>query len=141
MENISIDVFGLEKKVSENVNQFLQHVAIKEQKEIALLDVRISKPENSLRADLFYKEGFLKTIPTIELIKFFTGEVSIPGLQEKIILKVERLLETCSHEHNISWERMTIRISKHEGNVQVSLFDANRFIRIIPIKELIKFFN
>ncbi len=141
MEKITIDVFGYEKKVSKSVTEYLSILSSKENIPQELLNIKISRPRNQISVEMLSHNTVIKPIPSRELVSFFTGDVMMPGLYNKIILQTCKFLELLSQETNITWENLNIRISNPADKVLVAVFDGHTFRKFIPVRELIKFFN
>lgn len=143
MEDVSIDVFGYEKKVAENLSNYLDALARENKIPQSSINIRISMLNNGLAAHVFHLESHLRQATFKELIDFFMGQgvVVVFDMEVKIRRNVMGYFCQYSVEKNIPVQAMTVRISKPSEKVQAVVYNQSECVESIPLKELIKYFK
>ena len=143
VENISVDVFGYEKKVAANVLSYLRQVARDEGVRYDVLHVRIIRQPARLRAFLHLRDKQLREIPLRELIAFFAGEIiaTLPGVEAKITAKVSGFLQELSEKSRIEPDKLKVCISAEGEKIIVRAHYNHLLIEDIPLRDLVKYFR
>lgn len=143
MEDVTIDVFGIEKKVHENVKDYMEEMAKKYRVPVKHLNVRISQPDQELEADVYHFDQRIKSTSYQELANFFLGEgvSEILDLEKKIKESIAKYLTTYAIEHAVSRPLLVVRIDLRGDQAQAKAYDRSELLNVIPIKHLIKHFN
>lgn len=141
VKDIKVDLFGYEKTVSDNINNYFIALSKKYNIEQNLLDVRIGK-QQALSIQLFYEGQFLQKISTDELISFFMGE-GANGLvtKHKIELDVSNYLSTYATTNTLNVNRLTIRLSQPVNELMIIAYEGETAKGTLELKELIKHFK
>ena len=143
VENISVDVFGYEKKVSKNVMQYLTKASREEHVPLGQLFARILIKGNTVRVYLHHQGKLLKEIPVKELVYFFAGQgaADLLGIESKVVESVKTYINELSKQHEVYDDQLQIRIATDEKKVIVGAYNHMAFIKEIPVKELVKYFK
>ena len=144
MDGISIDVFGYEEKVNENVLKYINELEYREQIVRSGINVRIGMESNALSVKLYCFSNLIRSIEISELIRFFYGEgmSELLNLKPKVNSKVTAYLEMLSATRHVPIGQINVRISSPEDKVvSVSMYDDHTFHSHLKIKELIKYFK
>lgn len=143
MDGVTIDVFGYEKKVSENVTSYLGTISDTHRIPLSNVNIRITKPAGELKADIYYLDGHVRKATLNELVDFFMGEgtTKVFDLEVKVKKNVSDYLEEYSEEKGIAIQALNIRISKPNKQVMVVAYNQAEYVDGIPLKELIKYFK
>ena len=142
MNNVTIDLFGLEDKVNTNVVEYLNGLTKQSGVEHSL-NILISMPGSTPKAHLYHGTRYLREIPIKELLCFFVGEgaaLLIPNLESKIVLNVANYLTELADSNNIPLQSLNIRISEENNKVVCEACTYEVFQLLIPLKDLIKYF-
>lgn len=143
MDGVTIDVFGYEKKVSENVSRYLGTLSDTERIPLSNINIRIAKPAEQLEANIFYLDGHIRSASMQELVNFFMGEgtTKVFDLENKITKSVTAYLTEFSEDKCIPLPGLNIRISKPNEKVIAVAYNRAEYVENIPLKELIKYFK
>jgi hypothetical protein len=143
MNDVTIDVFGYEKKVIENITSYLETISNANKVPPNHINIRISKPAGELEVSIHYLDSLIKKVSLKELIHFFMGSetAGLFNIEEKIKNRVRSYLQEFSKENNIGLEALNIRISKPKDKVLVVAYNSAEYVTSIPLKELIKQFK
>ena len=143
MNDASIDVFGYEKKVTENISNYL--LVLAEQHKISKFQVcvRISQPKDKLKAHLYYLDSSLKEISFKELLDFFLGEGTsvLFDMENKIRHNVMKYFFQYAQEKKLPLHTLNIVISQPSDSILAVAYKQTEVIENIPLKELIKYFK
>ncbi len=143
-ENISVDIFGYEKKITKNVVQYLNKMAIEERIPVAQLFVRIVDLHNTIRVFVHHKGKQLKEIPVKQLALFFAGPetVHLPGIEGKIANSIRKYIDESSKRHELNDDNLQIRISlKGTNEVNVDICHHTWILENVSVKDLVKYFK
>jgi hypothetical protein len=143
-ENIHVDIFGYEKRITKNITQYLDKTAKEQSIPIAQLFVRIVNLHDTIRVYVHHKGRQLKEIPVKELAYFFAGEetASLPGIGEKIANNIKKYMDEKSTHYNITDGNLQIRIHlKGADEVRIDIFHFTWLLEDVEMKELIKYFK
>lgn len=143
MSNISVDVFGYEKKVTNNIIQYFKKKSSEERIPIHHLFIRIYREGTTVRVFLYRNGKLVKEVPVGDLVCFFAGESTsqILGIELKIIGSVSRYLEEFSKANEIVLELLNVLISCEGKEVAIGAYNKNEHAQDIPLVELIKYFK
>lgn len=143
MDGVTIDIFGYEKKVSENVSQYLGQLSDENRIPLSNIHVRIAMPDKELIANSYYFDGHIRSITFKELADFFIGEgtTQVFDIEAKVKSSVTQYLSEFSQANEINLSSLNIRISKPSNKVQVTAYNKDEYLSNIPLKELIKYFK
>ena len=143
INNLSVDVFGYEKKVVRNVAEYFKKASEQEQVAPANLFIRINKQGLTVRVFLHQKGQFLKEIPVNELVDFFTGQgaARLLGIEHSVVQRVSSYLQEFAEDHEIELEHLNVLISYNGKMVIIDAYHHNEPTREIPLSELINYFK
>lgn len=143
VENISVDVFGYEKKITKNVVQYLNKAARDHSIPYEQLFVRIVKQNVTVRVFLHHNGRQLNEIPVKELVHFFAGQgaADLLGLESKVVESVGKYLDELSKNNEIPLNKLHIRISGSGKKAVVEAYNGHEYAKDIPIKNLVKYFK
>lgn len=141
--NISVDVFGYEKKITKNVIRYLEGVAKEHQVPGGQVVVQLIKEPTTVRVFLYHKSTLLKEVPVRELVVFFAGKdnASLLGVETKVINGMMGYMDSFINFHKLRDKKLLIRIATDAKRVVVGAYHQQRHIKDIPIKELIHYFT
>lgn len=143
MSNISVDVFGYEKKVTKNIIQYFKKISLDERIPVSHLFIRIYREGTTVRVFLHRNGKILKEVPVGDLVYFFAGESAsqLLGIELKVIGSVSRYLEEFAKTNEIVLELLNVLISCDGKVVAVGAYNKNEHTQDIPLVELIKYFK
>ena len=141
--NISVDVFGYEKKITKNVIRYLEGVAKQHQVSKGQIVVQLVKDPTTVRVFLYHKSRLLKEVPVRELVVFFAGKenASLLGVETKVINGMMGYMDGFANFHELRDKKLQICIAADTKRVVVGAYHQQRHIKDIPIKELINYFT
>lgn len=142
MKNVTVDVFGYEKIVTDNITNYFKEVAEKYDVEPSSINVRICKKPN-LTAHVYNGNVIAEIATTPELINFFMGKGSneLFDLEKKVETNVSNYLSDYAAVTGIQANNVVINISKPAQEVMVIAYHNSRFIEVLELSGLIKYFN
>jgi len=143
MENISVDIFGLEKKVSRNVINYLTTEALDLGVPVKQLRTRIMEKDDTIKVYLHHQAQLVKEIPLCDLVYFFAdeGTAGLFNLEAKTIERIKPYMAQLRERYPVNKENLQIRISTNGNKVIVRAYNDMDYIRDISVKELIKYFR
>ncbi len=145
MKDFSIDIFGYEQKVKENIVIYANTISIRENIHRSGVNVRISTNLGNAipQAHLYCFNNFIREVTIKELVNFFMGEVlaQTMNMEYQVKEKVHKYLMDQSDHNSIPLPLTIVRISSPVENVVVSLHRGEEFQEHLQIKELIKYFK
>ncbi len=143
VENISVDIFGYEKKITKNVVQYLNKTAIEQRIPSDQIFARIIKQDVTVRVFIHHRGMQLKEVPVKELATFFAGEgtTELFDIENKVAQSVGKYIDELSKEHEVRDDNLHVRISTSDFKVIVSAYNHLQFIKFIPVKDLVKYFK
>ena len=143
VENISVDIFGYENKITKNVVQYLNKAARDYKIPYEQLFARIVKQNVTVRVFLHHQGKQLNEIPVKELLRFFAGQEAsdLIGMESKVVGSVSKYLDMLSKENEIQLDLLHVRISGSGNKAMVEAYNGHQFAKEIPIKNLVKFFK
>ncbi len=141
--NISVDIFGIEKKVHGNVTGYLQIEAEKHGVLLKDLAVGLLKHQGEVHCFLRFQDGNFEQIGKEELIGFFVGKSNLSAFVDsvKIEKRVLDYMEKLAIELNTSIRLLNLKIRSHQNSAILDAYNGKVFLRSIPIKELINHFT
>jgi hypothetical protein len=143
MEDVSIDIFGYEKKVAENLSNYLDRLSRENNIPPSSISIRISKPNQGVEAHVYYFDSHLRQVYFKELVDFFMNEGTgvIFNMEAKIRQKVATYFREYSIEKNLAIHALNVRISKPSDKILAVVYSQSECVESIPLKELIKYFK
>ncbi|MBL4575809.1 MAG: hypothetical protein JKY51_06895 [Opitutaceae bacterium] len=143
VDNISVDIFGYEKKVTKNIVQYLNKAAREERVPPQQLFARIVKRDATVRVFLHHRGMQLKEVPVKELAIFFAGKgtTDLFNIESKVAQSVGKYIDELSKLHEVRNDDLQIRISMSNSNVIVGAYNHLDFIKDIPVQDLVKYFK
>ena len=142
VENISADIFGYEKKITGNIIHYLEKAGKKEGVLYEHLRVGIGRHQDSVRIFLYHNGRRLKEVPVKELVEFFAGKgADLLRIESKVVRGVVGYMDGFSRFHELPHQNLQVFISAEGSKVAVKAFDDTRYIKDIPVKDLIKYFK
>lgn len=140
---ISIDVFGYEKKISQNIISYTEHIAQWYVIPVERIYLRIYQEEHKVISFLFNQDALLKNIPTDELSYFFLEDsiAALPNVRNKIAFSIKRYLKEFATANKISEQEVQIWLNVKNEVVTVKAFHKDIYIKEISLLSLIKYFK
>lgn len=139
--NISVDVFGFEKKVQENVQAYLAKEAklleLSPLQMIARFVIRKEKP----RVYLHGGGKAIKEVKPEDVVHFFMGASRVPGIHQKIESGITNFLTDYGMKHEIEVKELTLLLTQKSKSIEFVPFNGTQRMKIIPVKEVIKYFT
>jgi len=142
VENLSVDIFGYEKKITKNIIGYLEKAG--KQKGILCehLRVRIVRHQDTVRVFLHHNGRQIREVPVKELVGFFIGDgADLLGIEAKVVGGVIGYMDGFSNFHEMPHDSLQVFIAAQGSTVVVKAFDNTRHIKDIPVKDLIKYFK
>lgn len=142
LENITVDVFGYEKKVTTSVTQYIQALAKEYKIPPGNILARITKHHTTVRVFLYYGGQPIREIPVKELVTFFTGDASgLLGMEKKVVGGVTSYIDLLTEECKVHPDSLQVRIRLVENGISIKAFENDYPVKVIEVKELIKHFR
>lgn len=140
---ISIDVFGYEKKISHNIKTYTQQIATWQQLPVERLYLRIYQEQHKVHSYLYNQDVPLKKIPTDELAYFFLEEsiAALPNVRNKIAFSIKKYLKEFATANQICEQDVQIWLNIKQDVVTVKAFHKKTYIKEISLLSLIKYFK
>ena len=139
MDEVSIDLFGVEAKAIENVRRYFTEVSHNTGTAVDELFIVIKKHEK-VKAWLVEKRKVRPLSPG-DLVRFFSGDFYTPELERKVTEGVSGYLDHFSDTENVHADLLKIVITLEANHPVIHAAKADDPIRQIQIKELIKYFK
>lgn len=142
VQNLNVDVFGYESKVTKNVITYFSKLS----KETGLLQdrlvVRIFKDRETICVAVYNQGRLVKKIPLKELIILFTNSEpsELFNLEAKVIRGIETFMAEFSKNHAMNVDQLQICIVTSHDKVWIKGYKGIAFIQDIPLGVLIKHF-
>ena len=142
MNDVTIDVFGYEEKVTVNVLDYLKKLSEENGVTSDFLNIQIAMPGKIPKAHLHHEERYIREVPIKELVCFFAGEGTalLLNLESKISKNVSNYLVELADSKNIPLQSLNIKISRDKNQIVVEARNYGVFEESIPLKDLIKYF-
>lgn len=143
MEDVTIDVFGYEKKVVSNVTAYLESLSKSSCIPVGDLQIRIAQPQGKLEAHIYRLHHHLRQASFNELVNFFMGEgaSTVFDMEAKVHRSIHAYLTIYAEEKNLPLQELDIRIYKLTTQVKATSYHRGELVSDIPIKALIKHFK
>ena len=143
MDDVSIDVFGHEKKVTENISKYLSMLSKENMVSEAGSNIRLTHPNQQLEAYIYHFDRKIRSATLREIVDFFMGQGSgdVFDLEKKVHHNIMNYLTQYSNKINIPIPCLNIRISKPSETVMIVMYKHAELIESIPLKQLIKYFK
>ncbi|MCB0374782.1 MAG: hypothetical protein KDD04_02575 [Sinomicrobium sp.] len=142
VENLSADIFGYEKKITENIIGYLEKAGKEQGIRYEQLRACIVRYKDTVRVFLYHNSRRLKEIPVKDLVKFFAGQgADLPEIESKVVDGVVGYMDGLSRFHELPHQSLQVFIAAEGSKVVIKAFDDTRHIKDIPVKELIKYFK
>ncbi|AGC75795.1 hypothetical protein LX97_00479 [Nonlabens dokdonensis] len=140
---ISIDVFGYEKKISHNIINHTRNIATWENVLSERLYLRISQEEHKVISNLYDQDQHIKSVPTDELAFFFLEEgiAVLPNVRNKIAFSIKKYLKEFATANQICEQDVQIWLNVKQDVVTVKAFHNKTYIKEISLLSLIKYFK
>ena len=143
LTDLSVDIFGYEKKISNNIMNHTHKIAVQEKVIIEQLYVRVSQQNDRLRAFLYKQDRPIRAIAINDLVDFFLdqGASHLLDVQNKIATSIKKYLKEFSAANKVHEEDTQIWINVKDGQVAIRAFNNSKFIKEISLSSLIKYFK
>jgi hypothetical protein len=140
---ISIDVFGYEKKISQNIISYTEHIATWQQIPVERLYLRIYQQQHKVLSYLYDQDELMKEIPTDELAYFFLEDsiAGLPNVRNKIAFSIKKYLKEFATANHICDQDVQIWLNVKQRVVTVKSFHNENYIKEISLLSLIKYFK
>lgn len=142
MQNISVDVFGYEAKVTANILEYFENIAVELEIPRERVVLRIFNDDAGIQTKI-YKEGKIaKKISVAELITIFTKTAPSPlfSLEEKTTKNIQHFISDYANAHGIISEEVQLCILTGAHQVWIVGYSGAKTVGNIPLKTLIKHF-
>ncbi len=141
--DLSVDVFGYEKIISDNIINHTEIYAEKLRIPSKRLSLRIFQKNHTIKAFLYDQNKALLLIPNEELAYFFIdkGAAQITGTANKIAFNIKQYLKDFASANKIAEESIRIWINTTDDLVEVRAFKNQEFQGTISLNSLIKYFK
>ncbi|TGV03584.1 hypothetical protein [Flavivirga rizhaonensis] len=143
LADLSVDIFGYEKKISNNIINHTRKVAAREKIIPEQLYVRLFQQNDKLRAFLYRQNRPIRAIAVDELVDFFLdqGASTFLDVQNKITVSIKEYLKDFSAANKVYKEDTKIWINVKDDLVVIRAFNNSKFIKEISLSSLIKYFK
>ena len=143
LTDISVDIFGYEKKISNNIINHTRKIAVREKIIPEQLYVRLFEQNDKLKAFLYRQNRPIRAIAVDELVDFFLdqGASTFLDVQNKITVSIKKYLIEFSEANKIHEENTQIWINVKDDLVTIRAFNNSKFIKEISLSSLIKYFK
>ncbi len=141
--NISVDVFGYEKNVSQNIHTYYDRLSKETGMAKDEIIVRIFKDFEEIRVCVHKQGKRIKEIPVSELIILFTNidPSGLPHLEQKAISDIQKFMSAYAMEYAIDPSHLHICILTCGDKVIVRGVHKTDELGVIPLMSLIKHFT
>lgn len=143
LTDVSVDIFGYEKRVSQNIIKRTTYISNRIQVPKARLFIRIFQVNHSIKAFLYEQDKPISSIPTEDLAYFFLDEqmATLEGVKHKIAFNIKQYFKDFAEANRMDEHSVRIWMHLHEDQVQIRAFQNETFIKHIPLLSLIKYFK
>ena len=143
MEDVSIDIFDHEKKVTENLSHYFDTISKQNKIPASNINIRISKPHDELVVHIHHLDKQLRQATFKELVNFFMGEGTsvLFEMEATIRQNAGNYFRQYAKANDLSIHALNIRISKPSDKILAVVYNHLELIDSIPLKELIKYFK
>ena len=142
VENIAVDIFGYEKKITKNIIDYLDKAGQQQGILHEHLQARIIRHQDTVRVSLRHNGREIREVPVKELVIFFAGQgADLLGIESKVVNGVVGYMDGLSNFHELPKGSLQVFIAAESSKVVVSAYNKTRHIKDIPVKELIKHFK
>lgn len=141
MDDVSIDVFGHEKKVTDNITRYLFTLSKENSLSEAGINIRIAYPDQVLETLIYHFDRKIRAATFKELVEFFMGPASVDlfDLEKKVQQNIWKYFSQYSNKSNIPINQMNVRVSKPSESITIMMCRQTESLENIPLKELIKY--
>lgn len=141
ISTVSVDVFGVEDKVNDNILKFFRHLAEELDEQTHQVKVRIHDNEAEVRVVVLRSLAFSHALEFDEVARFFVGDLaSDKSLQDKIKQGIHKYLELLATEFKCPRAEICIQISLPRDKPAVQVFVNNKYLKDLSVKSLIQHF-
>ena len=143
MDDVSIDVFGHEKKVTDNIKRYLFTLSKEHSLPEAGINIRIAYPNQILETLIYHFDRKIRPATFKELVEFFMGPASVDlfDLERKVQQNIWNYISQYSSKSNIPINYLNVRVSKPSDSITIMMCRHTESLENIPLKELIKYFK
>ncbi len=143
LTDVSVDVFGYEKIVKKNILHRTNYISKRLEIPSERIYIRIFQKDHTIKSFLYNQRKPIARIPTGELTYFFLEEhlAQLGGFQNKVAFSIKKYLKELATANHIEEESVRIIIHVKDNEVYINAFHNEAFIKLIPLKSLIKFFK
>ncbi|QKX04186.1 hypothetical protein HN014_04435 [Aquimarina sp. TRL1] len=143
VQNLNVDVFGYESKVTKNILRYFSKLSKETDLVQEELVVRIFKDWLTINVAVYNQGRPVKKISVKELITLFTNSEpsGLFNLEAKVVRGIENFMSELSDNHHIEVEQLQICIVASSDKVWVKGYKGLTHIQDIPLGVLIKHFT
>ena len=143
LDSASIDVFGLENKVTSNVSDYFIAKGRQHGIPTGELMVEIGLKDNNIHSALKTESTTLEQLSAAVLIDFFAGDGMslVLGLRSLVEKRISDYLQELAITHGIPTVDINAKIRFSGEKVKVFLCSGENYYGLIPLKTLIKQFK
>ena len=139
---IQVDVFGYEKRSTQNIQQYFKKLAAETGIPSKELILRIYEDQSHIRLCIYHKGILKKELQLAEFIRVFTGEYSnFLGLEHKVSTGVFELLTQWATRHKVRRSQLQFCIVCSEEQAWINVYGVQGYLGELPLKTLIKKFT
>ena len=142
-QNLNVDVFGYESKVTRNIIKCFSELSKETGLEENRLIIRIFRDRGAINVAVYNQGIPIKKISVKELITLFTNSEpsGIFNLETSVVKGIESFMVDISKRNNITVSQLQICITTIQDIVIVKAYKGIEFVEDIPLGVLIKHFT
>ena len=142
-QNLNVDVFGYESKVTRNIIKYFSELSKETGLEENRLIIRIFRDRGAINVAVYNQGIPIKKISVKELITLFTNSEpsGIFNLETSVVKGIESFMVDISKRNNITVSQLQICITTIQDIVIVKAYKGIEFVEDIPLGVLIKHFT
>ena len=142
VDNLSVDLFGYEKIVGNNMVRYLEKASQNEKLPLKQMFVRITTSGSTIMVFLHHKESCLREVASTELLAFFVSEnTNRFGLESRISSRIKSYMQEFSTLRNVDCNHLWFRISTNGSKLAIRAYNRVQYLEEVPIKTLVKHYK
>lgn len=139
--NITVDIWGIEKKVNQHLSQFFCKEATKENLSANSFALNIARPGQNVHVTLCSQDKVLHEIPIKALSELFGIPTAFQLLPEVIEERIANYLNILAQANNVKTTSLNICLSLLGERVVLRLYNKKSFLMEIQFSGLLKYFQ
>ncbi len=139
--NLSVDVFGYEKKATQNILTYFEHKSQQLQQPKETIIIRVFNELKAIHGCIFIQGKLIQQISMKELISVFVSEetAQMSSMQQNVMRGIQTLITDIASASQIHRQHLHICITCSNAP-QVNVYHQNKLLKKIAIAKLIKYF-